>query len=458
MSRSLLDHITQNIHDHDLIDPGVIVVAAVSGGADSVCLLHLLSQLPSVRTGGGLVVAHLDHGLRQDSAEDACFVEKMAADLRLPYFQERIDVSELAQDQKWGIEEAGREARRQFLERIADLYKRAVIALAHHRDDQAETVLMHLSRGCGVSGLKGMTWKTGRFIRPLLSVSREEIHQFLTTHQIVWREDDSNKDERFYRNLIRHQVLPALHQYNQQTGRHIAELADRVACEESFWEESVAQWFALYATEQEQEWRIDYGALMQCHRALKRRLLRELLTKVRGSLRGVEAVHVQAVETQLVSNSPQWQLDLPSCWVARRYGDVIARHCAPQPAAAISMLVPGPGRYVVDAQRVLVVECREEFEDSQASVWFPEQQLHFPLLLRSFKPGDRICVPELAGHKKLKALFAEHHWSHEQRQAAVVLECCGRILWVPGVRQYRVKVKKMSSQRGFSLRIESLQK
>ena len=458
MSRSLLDHITQNIHDHNLIDPDGTVVAAVSGGADSVCLLHLLAQLPSCRTGGGLVVAHLDHGLRQDSAEDACFVRKMAADLSLPFFQERIDVSELAQQQKWGIEEAGREARRQFLERIADRYKQAVIALAHHRDDQAETVVMHISRGCGVSGLKGMAWKTGRFVRPLLSVSREEIQHFLETHQIPWREDASNKDERFHRNLIRHQVLPALHQYNLQAGRHIAELADRVACEESFWEEIIAQWFVLHATEQEQQWRIDYGALMQCHRALKRRLLRELLTKVRGSLRGVDAVHVQAVETQLISNSPQWQLDLPSCWVARRYGDVIARHCAPQPAAAISLPVPGPGRYVIDAQRVLVIAKSERNGDGVSRAWFPEQQLHFPLLLRSFKPGDKICVPELAGHKKLKALFAEHQWSHEQRQAAVVLECCDEILWVPGLRQYCVKEKMMSLQRGFSLRIESLQK
>lgn len=317
---------------------------------------------------------------------------------------------------------------------------------------------MHLARGCGVSGLKGMDWKNGRFIRPLLSVSREEVRQFLETHQISWREDDSNRDERFHRNLIRHQIIPGLQQYNLQVARHIAELAERVACEESFWGETVTRWCALHATEKEQEWRIDFSELIQCHRALQRRLVRELLTRVRGSLRGVEAVHIQTVEAQLASDSPQWQLDLPSCWVGRRYGDLIIRQCAPPPAAVISLAVPGPGRYVIDAQRVLVVAKSADGQHGVSDVWFSEQQLRFPLLLRSFKPGDRICVPELAGHKKLKALFAEHQWSYERRQAAVVLECCGEILWVPGLRQYHISEKMMSSQGGFSLWIESLQK
>ncbi len=457
MSDSLIQQIADNISQHRLIAPGATVVAAVSGGADSVCLLHVLAALQRGTQRFDLVVAHLDHGLRDESGDDALFVEALAAEYDLRCFRRRVDVAALSERNRWGLEEAGREARRAFLGEVAEQVGGAVIALAHHRDDQAETVLMHLARGCGVGGLAGMRWQDGVYIRPLLSVCREDINDFMRQNRYGWREDDSNRDEQFKRNLIRHQVLPALQSYNQQTVRHVAELAEKVAVEEAFWQELLDDWLARHTCGCEEQWRVAYQALCDCHSALRHRVLREVMARVRGTGRALEGVHIYQLDHQLCSEAPQWQLDLPSCWVARRYDSLLFRRTAPEPAAAVDMMVNGPGSYRVDKERTFLVEtgCAEGLDDQ--AVWFADEQIAFPLRLRSFQPGDRIRVAELAGHKKLKALFAEHRWTHEERQRAVVLECRGEIIWAPGLRQCRGPRLNTGRQSGFKLRLLTME-
>jgi tRNA(Ile)-lysidine synthase len=221
---------------------GHIVVVAVSGGADSVALLHLLHHLAPA-WGLTLHVAHLDHALRADAAADADFVAELAAAYGLPFHHQRLQAGALAAA-GGSLEAAARAARYAFLARVAVAVTRAgqppTVALAHHADDQAETVLHHLVRGSGLDGLAGMRPVTGymvdeldpfwdekqpssaetaepvsvRLVRPLLTAPRTLIRQYLQAHQLTWREDDTNTDQRLTRNYLRHTVLPALAQVN----------------------------------------------------------------------------------------------------------------------------------------------------------------------------------------------------------------------------------------------------
>lgn len=204
----MLKRLEKTIHDERLINPGTRVLCAVSGGADSVALLLLLNQL-SARIPFNLHVAHLNHCLRPESGADAAFVATLCASLRVPLSSESVDVKALSAQRREGLEAAGRFARRRFFERVTQEQKCDAIALAHHADDQAETVLFRLARGSGLTGLAAMRSQSGIYIRPLLGFRKIELIEWLIENRIDWREDVSNLDPAFSRNLIRHQVLPS---------------------------------------------------------------------------------------------------------------------------------------------------------------------------------------------------------------------------------------------------------
>ena len=200
---------------HSMIEDGEIVLVAVSGGADSIALLYgLHTLLPHLNC--HLHVVHLDHSLRDNSATDAKFVEEHALRLGLPFSGHTVELSQLMKQWKLSIETAGRRARYQFFESVCKETNATKVALGHHKDDIAETVLMNLIRGGGSSGLKGiLPIRDGKFIRPLAGFTRTEIEMFLDSENLVPRQDPTNTDQRYLRNRIRHELLPLLEQnYN----------------------------------------------------------------------------------------------------------------------------------------------------------------------------------------------------------------------------------------------------
>lgn len=435
---ALHEQVAAAIRQHELIPAGSTVVVAVSGGADSVCLLHLLQDFASRSGGFDVVVAHLDHGLRPESPADADFVRAMCLRLRLPCVVERQDVALLADTISCGLEEAGREARRRFLGRLAEEYAPAVVALAHHRDDQAETVLMRAARGCGVSGLAAMRWRNGPFIRPLLAVSRQEIEDYLAERRLAWVEDGTNQQLCFERNRIRHCVMPSLQQYNGRAAAHLAALAERVALEETYWQEQVSHWFKCHAGTDGAGIRLEVDALRQCHPALRDRLIRQALQGARGDLKLIEAQHIRLVADHVLAATPQWQLDLPRAWVARRYDALLFRSAPPKLPVLVRLEVDACGSYVLPDGRELRVEQVDFSGDLGAwQAEFSVVSVPFPLCIRSVAPGDRIELAGMVGRKQVKKLFAEACWSVEQRRSALAVEAGGTILWLPGLRRSR---------------------
>lgn len=230
-----MSRLIARIRSQQLFAPGETVVVAVSGGADSVALLDLLVQLQPENL--LLVVAHLNHCLRgAESDGDQEFVAGLAARYGLPFACARADVAALARSERLSVEDAGRQERYRFLTGVARNFRAASIALAHHRDDQAETVLIRLLRGAGGTGLSAMAPRQGLLKRPLLQVSRAELKCHLKEQGLTWRDDASNADTAILRNSIRHELLPALQRYNPRISERLAATADILASDEELLE------------------------------------------------------------------------------------------------------------------------------------------------------------------------------------------------------------------------------
>lgn len=209
------------------------LLVALSGGADSVALLHLLCQArEAMQT--DLAAAHVDHGIRPESGEDAAFCREICAELNVPLQTERVDVPALARSTGEGVETAARRARYEALRRMRKQCGAELIALAHHLDDQAETVLMHLLRGCGPDGIGGMRALSGDLYRPLLGVTKAELVAYLNERGLSWREDATNALPFTPRNALRLYGLPALEESYPMAARAVARYAEAAQCENAY--------------------------------------------------------------------------------------------------------------------------------------------------------------------------------------------------------------------------------
>lgn len=414
---------------------GEKLLVAVSGGIDSVVLLHLLVDV--VRDFGlSLHVAHLDHQIRPQGADDAEFVRQLCVELQVPCVVESYDVPALARAAKLSLEMAGRQARREFLLRTADAVGARLIALAHHRDDQVETFMLRLLRGSGVAGLAAMAPLRGRWWRPLLDCSRAQIAQYAEMKILHWVEDQSNADPVFLRNRLRHQLLPSLRSINPQIDGRIAELGRQLQVDEDYWTLQVEALFPELIVSAADGLRLRREKLLALHGALRVRVLREALRRVRGDLQRLEAVHLQAIDELLRSGRSQAQLDLPGCWVARRYESLWLRGCAPESAPNYDFELPVPGAVCLPCGRVLRAQLMSESTGESAEVVeFALAKVGAGLRVRSWRPGDRFAPAGVAGTKKLKRLFGDEKLESEERSRVPVLVAGGQVLWVVGVRR-----------------------
>jgi tRNA(Ile)-lysidine synthase len=426
------------------VSSGDRVLAALSGGPDSVALFHLL-HASSGPLGFSLHAAHLDHSLRPESAEDARFVARLCASLDIPLVVEQCDVSAVARRQRQGLEEAGREQRREFLLRTARRHGCTVIALGHHRGDQAETLLHRLVRGSGLSGLAAMRPQNGPFIRPLLTFSRRQIIDFLVEQKIDFLEDASNQNRCFTRNRIRLDLLPLLREFNPRVEERLANLSRRIALEEDFWDQEVDKVLTdlRQGTNPRQpvdpagksgpEAWLDRARLLALHPALRARVLRRALGDLRGQLAGLSAVHLEAVEELVRSGPPQGELHLPGAWVARRYDGLWLRTSPPQVAEFGEFIVDGPGEWPLpDGRRLRFSLSVHPLEEGPGAVEFAADKVPFPLSVRPFRPGDRFRPRGGAGSGKIKKFFIDRKVDHEIRKT-IPLVVAGEILWVVGM-------------------------
>lgn len=400
--------IRETIDRKKLIPDGIQVVVGVSGGADSVALLRILHEL-----GIPLIAAHLNHQLRGADADgDEAFVRALAEELHLPLRVKAVDVKALAASAGLSIEMAARQARHHFFAE----FENAVIALAHHADDQVETFILKLVRGAGPDGLCGMPFvqQLGplRLIRPMLNCSRAEIHDWLRARGFSWREDASNTDETFLRNRIRHRVLPLLAELNPNVSNTILRSMD-ILREESEW---------MDLSMADGRWPIADLPL-----AAQRRGLRKWLFE-----NGVENVSFEAVEGILGlmkkgEGTTLYELN-GSQRVVVEYGQPrVESDALPTPCPEWNLTTErgfGWKRDRADALGTLPAEA--SFNAAKVG--------DAPIEVRTFRPGDRMTPLGVKGSRKLQDIFTDLKLPRAQRDRVPLVVCHGEIIWLPGYR------------------------
>ena len=325
---NVLAEIRRAIRRFDLLPRGETIVVGVSGGPDSLCLLHALKALRG-EFGVELHAAHLHHGLRgADADADAEFVSRLTAEWDLPCTMGRRDVAAVARQHKLSIEEAARHARYAFLAETAQRIDSGTVAVAHNADDQAESVLMHFLRGSGTTGLRGMLPKsdlaefhisslqspiTGiTLIRPLLSVPRADVERYCREHDLRPRFDASNLDTTFFRNRLRHELLPLLETYNPNIRDALRRTADVVTAEVDILRDAARQaWRAATLAESGEAVVFDLGIWRALPPAMQRATLREAIHRLRPSVRNINFVHVDDAVCQVNAARTGVRLSLP---------------------------------------------------------------------------------------------------------------------------------------------------
>ena len=285
----ILKTIGQTIEKHKLLKVNQTVVAAVSGGADSVAMLHILTRLRP-HFGLRIHVASLHHGLRGDEAQaDLDFVQQLAEQWQLPYTLGRVDVPRLAREQGLGLEEAARQARYDFLARVAGQIGSDCAAVAHHADDQAETILMHIVRGSGLRGLMGMSFAAPMpnhphitLIRPLLEMTRGDLERYCAAHGLDFRHDGSNDDLRFQRNFIRRQVMGRLRQVNPNARAALARLGESAGVDEHYLSSQFESTVMPQVDIDPNGWSLPKAVYVRLHPAMRRRWIREAVRRLGG--------------------------------------------------------------------------------------------------------------------------------------------------------------------------------
>jgi tRNA(Ile)-lysidine synthase len=446
----LLDRVRRTIHQDDLIPPGSRVVVGLSGGADSVALTVLLAELSSRDAFAIARLAHLNHRLRGTAAdEDEAFCRGLAADLGLPFEVDRADVGALARDNRQSIEEAGREARYRFFDRVADLTGADRIAVGHTLEDQAETFLLNLIRGAGCRGLSGMPIRSGRIIRPLLDTAHADLRRFLAERGQRFREDETNRDTRLLRNRVRHLIIPFL---EQQFSPGIAAVLARnaaIAREDSAWLDAEAsrRWEHV-ARSSGNGIVLDCPLLCREAPAVARRIaLRGLETASPGRFIGFG--HVEALLSMARGEAPH-AADFPGLR-AERDGTRLTLHPRPGRGRGTGAKRPGfscalsvPGVAVVDEIGMTIAAERgprpagDSIEGLVAASSGRVAVVDLataagPLRVRSRKAGDRFRPLGLAGTKKLQDFLVDRKVAARDRdRVPLVVDGLDRIVWVGG--------------------------
>ncbi len=431
---------------HHMVEPGDRILVAVSGGPDSVALLHLFLEIHRSRR-LEILVAHFHHGLREREADgDLALVRSLAARRGLPFHTGRMRPPETSAS----LEEYARDQRYGFLRSVAERTGARRIAVGHQQDDQAETLLMRLLRGSGRRGLAGIHPKREDLvIRPLLEISRREIVDYLFTLGALFREDTSNRDLRFTRNRIRHELIPGLvRDFNPEVVRTLARTADRLREEDDLLERITER--ELTAIRNGSNLAVDR---LDClPEALRRRVLLRALEDYRGSRRRISSRHIDALLGLIPATARGKRVILPGGMQAVRSEEWIRFQCAPEPAPppAFQEFLPVPGRCELPRTGLSFqsrIQTRDSFPDpiregGRDRAILDADRVRHPLIIRARRPGDRFRPFGGPGGKTIKKFFIDRKVPAAARDRWPLITCGEDIVWVVGQQiddRYRVR-------------------
>ncbi len=423
--------VEQYITAQHLIEPDDLVLVGVSGGADSMCLLELLCacrQRMGFRLGG----IHIEHGIRgAASLADAEYVSSYCENRGIPCEIIHVDACAYAQEHGYSLEEAARMLRYEAFEEAAQRLEGAgnsvKIAVAHHREDQAETVLWQMIRGSDLRGIGGIRSRRGRVIRPLLEVERSQIEQYLTEKNIVWREDATNADTAYTRNRLRQEVFPVLKELNAQAVRHVCESAARMQEAEAYLEEQTEKVYHRIVLEQENGKLLIRTQLRDEPPILQRRVLYRALEACAGRSKDLEAKHMAALR-ELFDHQVGARRMLPyeiDAW--RDYTGILLTHRQTTEPAE-ERLPDGITMEVTD------YEPGMEISKKKYTKCFDYDKIEHHVQIRRRQSGDYLTIDADGHRQKLKNYLVNEKIPRQERDALWLLADGSHIMWVIGYR------------------------
>lgn len=470
INRLLQQKILDTIQAKHLIEQGDVVVIGVSGGPDSVCLLHVLHSLSS-RLDARLHAIHINHMLRAEEAQaDEAYTAELCKELRIPLSVVRVDVAAKAKKLGMSLEEAGRETRYQEFERYADSVGAAKIAVAHNRNDQAETVMMHIIRGTGIAGLVGMEYRRGAVIRPLLNVYRKEIEQYCEEAGLLPRTDSSNLERDFARNRVRLDLFPYI---NENFGADITEglcrLSSHASDDNSYLEQCALEAYERSLKTKSIGWvSLNQEQLRKLHPAILGRVLKHAVCDAAGNSTGVVSVHYRALSDLVAKGNTGARAELPrGLGASVSYGilNVFAvkmpqlqnpqnpqnpqkpqkqqRQKASQRPAAfdINLTIPGSTQvHELDAviktsvEKVIDVDKCGRMGYNSFVQFFDYDSLSRGINIRNRRDGDIFKPFRSNGTKKLKKYFIDSKIPRELRDEIPLICIDNEVVWVVGYK------------------------
>ncbi|MBC5684708.1 MULTISPECIES: tRNA lysidine(34) synthetase TilS [Clostridia] len=472
-----MKRIEKFIQKYHMLTCGDKVIAGVSGGADSVCLFLMLLELRE-KIGFDLIAVHVHHGLRGEAADqDQRFVEALCEQHRIPLEIFRVNLESIAKKRKQSLEEAGRMVRREAFDSVCQKYGGNKIALAHHQNDNAETLLWNLSRGTGLDGLGGIRPVNGKFIRPLLCMNRKEIEEYLSKRKQSYCIDETNAGTDYTRNKLRHLVLPILEeQVNSAAVRHMNETMEQIWELQEYMQEQVEAAYQECVQEHSEKacWiQIQQNSFETFPELIKKMVIRKGMEQVGGKKRDLSHKHVD-VMMELMNKQVGRTLDLPYEMHAKRnyegirlekrrtYSSGEEKKAEIMQECMSELNIPGE---IILADRNLKVRCKILEKPKNLSIkdipqkiytkWFDYDIIKSSLYIRTRQAGDNIVIDEKGHQKKLKSWFVDEKIPKEVRDSQLLLAENNDILWVLGHRMSQAYQVKQSTKWILQIEVET---
>ena len=449
----MIEKVWHYVEEQHMLSENDYVVAGVSGGADSVCLLYMLLELQK-RIPFLIHVVHMNHMIREEAGEDAAYVEALCRQHELPFTLFCRDVEQEARKRKLSCEETGRQLRYEaFYQVIREQAqgRRGRIAIAHNKNDCCETFLFHLFRGSGLQGLGGIRPVREDIIRPILCLERIEIEAFLKEKEISYCIDKTNLEDNYTRNRIRHHILPVAEKgISQNTVAHISEACERIHEAYELIEDMTIQAYEACIRTDEKGIHILEKPFFALHKTIQGYCLREALARVAGSRRNLEAVHVQSLG-ELFGKQCGRQLDMPYEVIARREyeGICLVRKQEVQEEPFAEYRIRQEEESLLEAGETVFIALSEQEELAIAlyrgsewknipqkayTKWFDYDKIKDSIVVRKRKKGDFLTINTANQTKSLKAYFIDQKVPKEDRDKVWLVAEESHVIWVIGER------------------------
>lgn len=436
--KDMYEKVRTYVKEHRMLKEKDTIIAGISGGPDSVCLFYMLLDLAR-EYDAAVVAVHVNHGIRGEEAEaDEAFVRNLCREKKVVLEVFNIDVRRLAAEEGLSQEEAGRLARRRAFEEAAGKYQAGRIALAHQKNDNAETLLLNLARGTGLRGMGGIRPCAGRYIRPLLCVSREEIEAYLEKNHISYCMDATNYEDTYTRNRIRNHILPYMEkQINPKSTDHLCRAAEQMRLLWEYIEQKVLDASLSCVRWQKREGRkeavISAEKFGKTEEILRLYLLRYVLEQVSGRKKDLEMIHMKELE-RLFDKQVGKQLDLPYGMRAARCYEEVRITSAGGSGKKMQEQTAGVRMRILEA-----AEIQGPLEDAIPKTpytkWFDYDIIKNSVTIRNRRSGDYITIDKKGSSQKLNRYFINAKIPAEERDTILLAADGDHIMWVIGYRR-----------------------